>query len=105
MAIDMLRLWVWWISWWNRMVGIPVMIWSLMMIHVERRRSNIRSVQILHYIISLYMNRIVHVKDCGTPWPTAWMIRTIDPKVDPWSTHEDLDPSGVGPIWALIQFL
>ena len=69
MAIDMLRLWVWWISWWNRMVGIPVMIWSLMMIHVERRRSNIKSVQILHYIISLYMNRIVHVRGCGTPWP------------------------------------
>ena len=56
--------------------GFPVIICPLMMIQAERKRSISESVQILHYIISLYMNRITHVRGCGTPWPTVGLICT-----------------------------
>ena len=39
------------------------------------------------------------------PWPTVWMIKTIDPKEDPWSTKENLNPCEVDPVWATIHLI
>ena len=49
--------------------GFPVIIWPLMMIRVERRRSNSESVQILHYYVSVTGIELFTSGVVGTSWP------------------------------------